>query len=58
MFLLHIFLNCYFDETNFLALGGGNKQLENDITWNTSYLDHLDSFTKKFELEVPKVIHL
>ena len=32
--------------------------MEKDITWNTSSLNHLDSYTKQCKLNVQKIIHL
>lgn len=51
------FVDCHFDESNFSALGGKNKKLEKDISWNELSLSHLDSQTKQYELEVQKIIH-
>ncbi|XP_058733957.1 uncharacterized protein LOC131605639 [Vicia villosa] len=52
------FADCHFDESNFPALGGENKKLEKDISWNELSLSHLDPRTKQCELEVQKIIHL
>ncbi|WCJ38519.1 hypothetical protein M5689_019577 [Euphorbia peplus] len=52
------FVDCHFNETLFPTLGGENNKLENEITWNTSSLSHLDPRTKECELEVQKIIHL
>lgn len=52
------FADCEFHETVFPVLGGGNKQLEKDISWNELSLSHFDPRTKECELEVQKIIHL
>ncbi|XP_058733845.1 uncharacterized protein LOC131605515 [Vicia villosa] len=52
------FADCHFDESNFPTLGGENKKLEKDISWNEVSLSHLDPRTKQYELEVQKIIHL
>ncbi|KAJ9542696.1 hypothetical protein OSB04_029202 [Centaurea solstitialis] len=54
------FADCHFDESEFPALGGGTKQLENQskISWSELSLSHLDPRTKECELEVQRIIHL
>ncbi|KAK2376223.1 putative mitochondrial protein [Trifolium repens] len=52
------FADCHFDESNFPTLGGENKQLEKEISWNELSLSHFDPRTKQCELEVQKIIHL
>ncbi|KAI3706684.1 hypothetical protein L6452_24599 [Arctium lappa] len=54
------FADCHFNESEFPALGGGTKQLENQskISWSELSLSHLDPRTKQCELEVQKIIHL
>ena len=54
------FADYHFDETLFSPLGGGMPIPEEwrEIIWNESSLSHLDPRTKKFELEVQKIIHL
>ena len=54
------FVDCHFDENLFPPLGGDKPIPEEwrEITWNESYLSHLDPRTKKFELDVHKIIHL
>ena len=52
------FADCHFDESEFPTLGGDNKQLEKEISWNELSLSHLDPRTKQCELEVQKIIHL
>ncbi|KAJ9535920.1 hypothetical protein OSB04_un000919 [Centaurea solstitialis] len=54
------FADCHFDESEFPALGGGTKQLDNQskISWSELSLSHLDPRTKECELEVQRIIHL
>ncbi|KAK2434187.1 putative mitochondrial protein [Trifolium repens] len=52
------FADCHFDESNFPTLGGENKQLEKEISWNELSLSHFDPRTKQCKLEVQKIIHL
>ncbi|KAJ9547136.1 hypothetical protein OSB04_019679 [Centaurea solstitialis] len=54
------FADCHFDESEFPALEGGTKQLDNEskISWSELSLSHLDPRTKECELEVQKIIHL
>ena len=40
------FVNCHFDESIFSTLGGENKQLEKDISWNALSLSSFDHCTK------------
>ena len=54
------FAGYHFDENVFPPLGGGKpipKELRK-ISWNESFLSHLDSPTKQSEQEVQKIIHL
>ena len=48
------FADCHFDENLFLPLGGDKPIPEEwlEITWNESYLSHLDPRTKQSKLEV------
>jgi hypothetical protein len=46
------FADLHFDESNFPTLGGENKQLEKEISWNVLSLSHFDPQTKQCELEV------
>ena len=50
--------DCHFNESVFPTLGGENKQLEKEISWNESTLSYLDPRTKQCELEVQRIIHL
>ena len=50
--------DCHFNESVFPTLGGENKQLEKEISWNELSLSHLDPRNKQCELEVQKIIHL
>ena len=52
------FADCHFDESNFPALGGENKQPKKEIMWDTKSLEFLDPRTKSCELEVQRIIHL
>ena len=52
------FVDCHFNESLFPTIGGENKPLENNISWNESSLSHLDPRTKQCELEVQRIIHL
>ncbi|XP_021839106.1 uncharacterized protein [Spinacia oleracea] len=52
------FADCHFNESVFSTLGGENKQLEKEISWNELSLSNLDPRTKQCELEVQKIIHL
>lgn len=52
------FADCHFDESFFPTLGGENKQLGKEISWNELSLAHFDPRTKQCELEVQKIIHL
>ncbi|KAJ9536411.1 hypothetical protein OSB04_un000403 [Centaurea solstitialis] len=54
------FADYHFDESEFPALGGGTKQLDNQskISWSELSLSHLDPRTKECELEVQRIIHL
>ncbi|KAK1431618.1 hypothetical protein QVD17_08102 [Tagetes erecta] len=52
------FGDCHFDESTFPTLGGDEKQLKNNISWNELSLSHLDPRTKECELEVQRIIHL
>ncbi|KAJ9539553.1 hypothetical protein OSB04_032286 [Centaurea solstitialis] len=44
------FADCHFDESEFPALGGGTKQLDNQskISWSELSLSHLDPRTKEY----------
>ena len=46
------FADCHFDESDFPILGGENKQLGKEISWNELSLSHFDPRTKQCELEV------
>ncbi|XP_049399680.1 uncharacterized protein LOC125863687 [Solanum stenotomum] len=52
------FADCHFDESVYLTLGGEQKQLGNEIDWNSLSLSHLDPRTNQCELEVQKIIYL
>jgi hypothetical protein len=52
------FSDCHFDESDFPILGGENKNMGKEISWNESSLSHFDPRTKQCELEVQKIIHL
>ena len=52
------FADCHFDELVFPMLGGENKQLVKEISWNELSLFHFDPSTKQCELEVLKIVHL
>jgi hypothetical protein len=52
------FIDCHFDKTIFLALGGEIKQLDKDITCNALLLLNFDPHTKQYEQEVQKILHL
>ena len=54
------FANFHFDENVFLPLGEG-KPIPKEwrkITWNESFLSHLDPSTKQSEQEFQKIINL
>lgn len=51
------FADYHFDESKFPVLGGVNKKLKKEISWN-ELLFHLDPRTKQRELEFQKIIHL
>jgi hypothetical protein len=52
------FVDCQFDETIFLILGGEKEKLEKQVTWNASSISYLDPRSGQCELEVQKIIHL
>ena len=52
------FADCHFNESVFPTLGGENKQLVKEISWNELSLSYLDPRTKQCESEVQKIIHL
>ena len=52
------FSDCHFDESNFTTIGGENKQLNREISWNELSLSHFDPRTKQCEQEVQRTIHL
>ena len=52
------FADCHFDESNFPTIGGENKQLNREISWNELSLFHFDPCTKQCEQEVQRIIHL
>ena len=52
------FVDCHFDESNFPTIGGENKQLNREISWNELSLSHFDPRTKQYEQEVERIIHL
>ena len=52
------FVDCHFDEKTFPSLGGENKQITKEISWQTISLSHFDPHTNMSELEVQKIIHL
>lgn len=52
------FSDYHFYESIFPALGGENKKLEKEISWNALSLSHFDPRTKQCELEVQKIIQL
>lgn len=52
------FSNCNFVETIFPPLGGENKHLKKEVTWNKLSLCHLNPRTRQCNLEVQKIIHL
>jgi len=52
------FADCHFDESVYPTLGGEQKQLGNEIDWNSLSLSHLDPRTNQCELEVQKIIYL
>ena len=53
------FAYCYFDESVYSKLGGEQKQLGNEIDWNSHWLSQLDPRTNQCdEQEVQKIIYL
>ena len=55
------YVDCIFDEDNFLELGGDkNQKLKEcrEISWNVKDLQYLDPRTSQTELEVQKIINL
>ncbi|XP_049397137.1 uncharacterized protein LOC125861237 [Solanum stenotomum] len=46
------------DNAVYPTLGGEQKQLENEIDWNSLSLSHLDPRTNQCEQEVQKIIYL
>ncbi|CAN1250021.1 Copia protein [Linum perenne] len=52
------FADCHFDESVFPTLGGENKRLDKEISWNELSISHFDPRTRQCELEVQKIIHL
>ena len=52
------FADCHFDESIYPILGEEQKQLRNEIDWNSLSLSHLDPQTNQCEQEVQKIIYL
>ena len=52
------FIDCRFDKSVFPTLGGENKQLVKELSWNELSLSHFDPRTKQCELEVQRIMHL
>ena len=52
------FADCHFNEDEFLALGGGIREIPKDIIWCTQLLLHLDPPTNQRELEIQEIVHL
>ena len=52
------FVDRRFDESVLPTLGGENKQLVKEISWNELSLSYLNPRTKQCELEIQKIIHL
>ncbi|KAK4708664.1 hypothetical protein R3W88_029589 [Solanum pinnatisectum] len=52
------FVDCHFDESLYPTIGGEQKQLGNEIDWNSLSLSHLDPRTNQCEQEVQKIIYL
>ncbi|KAK4397697.1 Copia protein [Sesamum angolense] len=53
------YLDCQFNETIFLVLGGEDKDIKRkDIAWNATSMYFLDPRTNDSELEVQRIIHL
>lgn len=52
------FADCHFEEIVFLVLWGVGKELEKEITWNTSSFSSFNSQTNQCEVKFQKVKHL
>ena len=51
-------VDCHFNETFFLTLGGETKQLAKEINLNELSLSYHDPYMKQCKQEVQKIIHL